>query len=216
MSARLSIFTSGLVALVALGLAAGLGFYFGGRTSEEKPDVETVVRPSPSVIVAVRELARLEGAEYHIERVVDLREKQSRLFGLVEAEDAILLVAAGEVRAGVDLEEIGEGDLKVDEARHSVSLILPRARVFSRSLDGDRTYVHTRSTGLLATRKESLETRARQEAERTLEEAALEGGILRTAEQSVRRTVTGLLRSLGFVEIDVHFRGEGEPSGERG
>ena len=63
----------------------------------------TVVRSAPSVVVAVRDLARLESAEYHVERVIELRDQQSRFFGLITVEDAILLVAVGDVTAGVDL-----------------------------------------------------------------------------------------------------------------
>src|SRR5690348_11010811 len=54
----------------------------------------TVIRQTPSVITAVKNLARLETASYHVERVIDLRDKQTSLFGMVKAEDAILLVAA--------------------------------------------------------------------------------------------------------------------------
>ncbi len=42
------------------------------------------VRPTPSVITAVRDLARLETAEVHVEKVVDLTDRQSRFFGLIE------------------------------------------------------------------------------------------------------------------------------------
>jgi len=44
--------------------------------------------------VAVRDLARLESVAYHVERVIDVRDKQSLLFGLLKTEDAILLVAS--------------------------------------------------------------------------------------------------------------------------
>ena len=167
--------------------------------------METVLRPSPSVVVAVRELARLEGAVYSIERVVDLKEKQSRFFQLVQAEDAILLVASGEVTAGVDLAALAEGSVRIDPSRKKVSLTLPRATVFSRRLDNERTYVHTRKTDVWAKRQEDLESKARQEAERTLEEAAVRSGILPQAEKSVARTVESLLHSLGFTVVDVRF-----------
>src|SRR5262245_21540842 len=107
---------SGVLGSIALAAAVIGAVVFGlvvGRCSDR--DVApapassvTVIRPSPNVVRAIRDLSRLEGAEYHMERVVDLSEKQSRFFGLIEAEDAILLVAAGDVIAGVDLAELGE------------------------------------------------------------------------------------------------------------
>lgn len=167
------------------------------------------MRPSPDVITAVRDLARLEGTVFHIERVIDVREKQSRFFDLLQTEDALLLIAAGEVTAGVDLGQLGPGDVLTDAERRKVVIQLPRASILSRRLDNERTYVHTRRTDAWALRQEHLETRARQEAERTLEEAARKGGILQQAEESVGRTVESLLRSLGYEQVVIRFRDAG-------
>lgn len=203
----------GAALLIAIGAATGL---FVARRGAEpvtaRPNV-TEVRASPDVITAVRQLARLEGVVFYLERVIDVREKQSRFFDLVQAEDAILLVAAGEVTAGVDLGALRPGDVVTDPARETVILTLPRATVLSRRLDNNRTYVHTRRTDTWAVQQEHLETRARQEAERTLEEAALQAGILQHAEESVGRTVESLLRSLGYRQIEIRFRdpAPGEP-----
>lgn len=166
----------------------------------------TVVRPSPSVLVAVRDLARLETAEFHLERVVDLRDKQSRLFGLVEAEDALLLVAAGDVIAGVDLAALRPEDVVTDVEQKRANLVLPKPTVFVTRLDSKRTYVHSRKTDVFAKRAESLEGRAREEAERSLSAAALEGGILEKAQTNAERTVSSLVKSLGYTEVSVRFR----------
>ena len=192
---------SWLVALATLGLGVVLGLYgprwFGGP---KKPE------PRPDVISEVRELSRLEGVSYHVERVVDLKDKQESLFGLVTAQDAILLVASGDVTAGVDLAELKPDDVTVSADRRSVTIRLPPAQVFSARLDNDRTYVHTRQTDLLATRKESLETEARRAAEQTLKAAAEDAGIIKRAQESVGRTVQVLVRSLGFETVRVDFR----------
>jgi hypothetical protein len=159
----------------------------------------------PDVITQVRELSRLEGVSYHIERVVDLKDEQRSLMGLVVADDAILLVASGEVVAGVDLGRLTPEDVVVGADRRSVTIRLPPAEVFSARLDNERTYVHTRKTDLLAKRTEALETRARQAAEQTLRAAAEDAGITKRAEESVARTVRSLVRSLGFEEVRVDF-----------
>ncbi|MFZ5896210.1 MAG: DUF4230 domain-containing protein [Myxococcota bacterium] len=162
----------------------------------------SVVRPLPSVLVAVHDLARLESVSYHMERVIDLTEKQSRLFGLVETEDAILLVAVADVSAGVDLSRLVEGDIQADPKLRRVKIRLPSAEIFHVKLDKEHTYVHTRKTGLLARRQEDLESRARAEAERALEEAAREAGVLLRARENARRVVEGLVRSLGYEQIE--------------
>jgi hypothetical protein len=86
--------------------------------------------------------------------------------------------------------------------------VLPRAQVFSARVDNTHTYVHTRDTDLLANEQLNLESKARQEAERTFQQAALDGGILVAAERSARKTVHALLSSLGFSTIEIKFRDE--------
>jgi hypothetical protein len=167
----------------------------------------TELQSTPNVIVAIRDLARLEGTEFRIERVISLKDKQSRFFGLIRPEDAILLVASGTVTAGVDLSRLAEGDVEVDQERRSVNIVLPSSTVFSARLDNQRTFVFKRDTDVLAERADSLETRARQEAERTLATAAEEGRILEHSNDSVRRTVETLIRSLGYRIVNVSFRG---------
>lgn len=166
----------------------------------------SALRSSPSVVTAVRDLARLESAEYHIERVIDLRDRQSRLFGLIRSQDAILFVAVGQVTAGVDLTELADGDVVVDRAGGTAVITLPPARVLSVRLDNERSWVYARSTDVLAQRKEDLETRARQEAERTLEQSAVDGGILDRARTNAERTIASFVRSLGYTSVSVTSR----------
>lgn len=206
----------GLIRLLSVAALLFLLFYLftaalgrhGCVSRDRSPDRVTIIEKTPDVVVALRELAFLEGMVFHTERVIDLRERQRALFRLVDAEDALLLVAAGEVRAGVDLRALSPSSIEADFERRIATIFLPRATVSSARLDNARTYVHSRKTDLLASRREDLETRARREAERSLEQAALDAGILEKAEQSVQRTVEGLLRSLGFESVEVRF---GEP-----
>jgi len=166
----------------------------------------TIVHPTPNVLVAVKDLARLESASFHMERVIDLTDKQSLLFGLVQSEDAILLVAVADVSAGVDLQRLQAADLVADAPEKRVTITLPAPEVFHAELDNSKTYVHTRRTGALALRKENLETRARQEAERSLIEAALQAGLLGRAADNAQHAVEALVRGLGYSEVEVKVR----------
>ncbi|MEI9936699.1 MAG: DUF4230 domain-containing protein [Pseudomonadota bacterium] len=166
----------------------------------------TIVHPTPNVLVAVKDLARLESASFHMERVIDLTDKQSLLFGLLQSEDAILLVAVADVSAGVDLQQLKSDDIVADAPEKRVTITLPAPEVFHAELDNSKTYVHTRHTGALASRKENLETRARQEAEHSLIEAALQAGLLSRASDNARRAVEGLVRGLGYEQVEVKVR----------
>ncbi|HXK19717.1 MAG TPA: DUF4230 domain-containing protein, partial [Polyangiaceae bacterium] len=170
----------------------------------------TVVRATPDVLVAVRDLARLESASFHMERVIDLSDKQSKLWGLISTEDAILLVAVAEVTAGIDLQKLSAADVVVDPARRSARINLPAPEVLHAALDNEKTYVHSRKTGSLADRHENLESRARQEAERTLVESAKQAGLLNRASENARHTVEALVHSLGYDKVDVSVRSPSE------
>lgn len=191
--------------VLAFGATLAAGFYLA-RVAERLGFGAAAAPGGRSVVVAVRDLARLEGAEYHMERVIDLKDKQQRLFGLIEAEDAVLLVAAGSVIAGVDLGQVTGEDVETGGEPGSVTVTLPRSRILTSRLDNERTYVYDRQTDLLADRSEELEARARKHAEETLVRAAVDAGLLDRSDRSVRRTVESLLRSLGFEEVRVELR----------
>ncbi|MET0792012.1 MAG: DUF4230 domain-containing protein [Polyangiaceae bacterium] len=197
--------TLGAGLLVGLTVASGAKSCAASRIPVIPPlsSSVTIVQPTPNVLVAVKDLARLESASFHMERVIDLTDKQSLLFGLVQSEDAILLVAVADVSAGVDLQKLNASDITVDAAQKSAKLTLPAPEVFHAELDNEKTYVHTRHTGALATRKENLETRARKEAERSLTDAALQAGILARASDNAKRAVEGLVRGLGYEQVEV-------------
>ena len=98
-----------------------------------------------------------------------------------------------------------DGDISFDETQKRAYVRLPRPTVLSARLDNDLTYVHTRTTDALAKRAQTLETRARQEAERSLQDAALAGGILLRAQTNAARSIETLIRSLGFEHVEVQF-----------
>jgi hypothetical protein len=203
-----------LLGTLLLVAGAGIGVVlFRAWLRFEQRGVSTEIEASPAIISAVRDLARIEGAEFQIERVISLKDKQNRFFGLVQPEDAILLVASGTVVAGVDLSTLTETDFELDPVRRAATITLPSSTVFAARLDNQRTYVFKRETDLLAERADSLETRARREAEQMLASAAEEGKIVDRSNASVRRTVETLVRSLGYRVVTVNFRGapgEGE------
>lgn len=206
-----------LVGGAALCLGIGLGlFTLKSCTTPPKPLIPpmtssvTVVRPTPDVLVAVRDLARLESASFHMERVIDLSDKQSKMWGLVTTEDAILLVAVAEVTAGVDLQKLTAKDVVVDPARRTARIELPAPEVLHAALDNEKTYVHSRKTGTLADRHENLESRARREAEKTLVESARQAGLLTRASDNARRTVEALVHSLGYDKVEVTVRAPSE------
>jgi hypothetical protein len=200
----------GLVLLaVGLGIAALLVVLLRRLDAPLLPPSSTtvtVVQPTPNVVVAIRDLARLESTTFHMERVVDLSDEQTHLFGLVAASDAILLVAVGDVVAGVDLEKLGESDVSADWTSRSAKVTLPAPEVFATRLDHDKTRVYRRKTDVLASRHEDLEERARREAVKGMEKAAIDAGILDRARAGTERAIRALLTALGFQKVTIDWR----------
>lgn len=162
-----------------------------------------------TVVNAMRELATLTSSEFHLERVVDLRDKQNGPLGMFPTEDAILFVAVGRVQAGVDLHHLSPDDMHQDPEKQSLTVTLPRAQITSVTLDNHLSFVHSRHTGMFAKRRPDLESLARQRAEDHLREAALERNILTHAETSAHKSITELLKVLGFKRVTVTFHDKG-------
>jgi hypothetical protein len=192
--------------------AIGTGSYVAGKRSlaAETPPPKHLMteRKAPSVVVAIQALARLHSVVFHMERVVDLTRKEQVLWGLVETHDNILLVAAGDVESGIDLGKLAEGDVVIDELNKSVRLMLPPPEVFSSRLDNERTYVHSRRTGVLTKPDQDLETEARRRAERAIHDGALEAGILEHAQANAAATVRALALSFGYRTVRIDWQGE--------
>ncbi len=153
----------------------------------------------PTVVDRIQRLERLETVVYTMDKIVS-GAKENPIFPDFLAGDRLLLLVHGEVVAGIDFSSLKPGDVKVEGRQ--IHLHLPAAQVFSTRLDGAKTRVYSRQTGLLVPTDPNLESQVRQEAERQLQEAALADGILRTAQQNASSTITSLLQGLGFEKID--------------
>jgi hypothetical protein len=157
----------------------------------------TIYPNAATIIESVQELSRLETASYVMEKVITAESGQgplSFIFG-----DRLLLIAHGEVIAGIDLADFGPDDLAWGEGG-TLYVRLPEPSILVTTLDNERTQVYDRQTGLVGL-NEQLEAEARQEAENLIEEAALNQGILDRAEKNARVFLRSLLRSIGAKHV---------------
>jgi hypothetical protein len=155
---------------------------------------------SPTVVEMIRQLSRLETVQYSLDKIVE-GERQSAYLPDFLAGDKLLLVAHGEVIAGIDLGQLKAGDVQVNG--DTVHVHLPAAQIFTTRIDNTRTRVYSRTTGLLVASDPNLETDVRQTAEQQIAQAAFDDGILDKARQNARTSVTALLYQLGFRTVDV-------------
>jgi hypothetical protein len=141
-----------------------------------------------------------------LEKVIDLTDKQSRFFGLIDTTDAILLVAAGDVTVGIDLTKLSASDVQVDREAGTARIMLPPPEILSARLDEQHTYVYRRTTGVLAERNEQLESKARQEALRAIEQAARSGDVMEKARRQAERQLQQLFEKFGVSRTTIGWR----------
>jgi hypothetical protein len=153
----------------------------------------------PTVVNRIQRLQRLETVVYTMDKIVT-GERENPFLPNFLAGDRILLLVHGEAVAGIDFGNLKSGDVSIQG--RNVRLRLPQPQLFSTRLDSDKTRVYSRETGLLVPVDPNLESRVRQEAEHQLQDAALQDGILQTAQLNARSTITSLLAGLGFEKID--------------
>ena len=195
------------VVWIALAFAAGLAVAVAGVVAFKRIDIlSSGLRfdPSPpSVVRQVRGLQRLETVVYAMDKIV-AGGYENRFLPHMLAGDRLLLVVYGDVTAGVDLGRLEPSDVKVDG--RAVTLTLPAAEIFSTRLDNGKTRVYSRETGLFSSVDPNLESQVRQEAEKQVRQAALDGGILSTAAANAATTLRSFLKGLGFEDVDVRLR----------
>jgi len=161
--------------------------------------------PTPIVVIThINALGRLETTEFAMQTVVDLENEPGNIWEQLVGSDKLLLVAEGEVVAGFDLGKVKDQDIVVQGT--TVTMNLPAPEILNSRIDNDGTYVVERDTGFLVKPDQTLETRARQIAEQSLTNWALEHGIIQKAEEYGRIQIENLLRSLGFTTIIINIK----------
>lgn len=189
----------GVLLLALLGHEAHSGFL--GRVAAVMVGRGTRIDTSaPTVVDRIRQLSRLETVQYSLDKIVEGDRENAYLPDFLVGEK-LLLIAHGEVTAGVDLAELKPGDVSVHG--DTVHVRLPAPEVLSTRIDNAKTRIYSRSTGLLVSADPNLETQVRQAAEQQMTQAALADGILDKARQNARTSVTTLLEGLGFKQVDV-------------
>ena len=188
----LALFAVGLIIWLATGtgLLSLLRAYRGG----------TLIHiDQPTVVRQIQQLQRLETIGFTMDKIIS-GEHDSPYLPKFLVSDRLLLVVHGEVIGGVDLSKLLPADVVVQG--QSISLRLPQAQILVTRLDNAQTRVYSRDTGLFSSPDPNLESEVRQEAERQLQEAAMQGDILKTANGNARSTISSLLQGLGFKKVD--------------
>jgi len=191
LGAVLTVVLVGALAWLSTGIGL-LGLLRGGGTQ--------INVGQPTVVRQIQQLQRLETVSYAMDKIISGDHPNAYLPKFL-AGDRLLLVVHGEVVAGINLTGLQPGDVLIQGQK--VSIHLPAAEVFSTRIDNARTKVYSRDTGIFSSSDPNLESEVREEAERQLQQDALQDGILKIAAENARSTITGMLKGFGFQEVDI-------------
>jgi Protein of unknown function (DUF4230) len=154
----------------------------------------------PTVVRQIQQLQRLETVRYTMDKIIS-GEHDNPYLPQFLAGDRLLLVVHGEVIGGIDLTKLKPTDVSIHG--RDITVHLPPAEIFSTDLDNAKTRVYSRDTGLFTSPDPNLESQVREEAERELQQASLQDGILKTADQNAQSTIASLLKGLGFTQVTI-------------
>ena len=163
---------------------------------EEEPAQTTT---GPVVVEGVQDLNRLATVRWR-ESVIVTRESGGTELERFLAGEKVLLVATGDVEAGVDLASLDRDDVKVNG--ETVTIRLPEPEILSVSLDEQKTGVYDRDFGPLNLHPDDdLVEQARAAAVDRIEQAARDEDILDQAEQNAEDSIRAFVSTLGFEEV---------------
>ena len=201
-------------AIVLLSLAAFVGaaaFLLDQLPSLNPFTTETKDRSQPVLLKSLERLSEYRAASAQLQVIVDVEEDAEYLPSFILGEKT-LLVAAGNVDAGVDFSGLDKDALRVSEDRRAVAITLPQPTLSKAELNLERTRVFDRDRGLLDRVGDAFGESPGGErsllllAEEKLQAAAAaDSGLLSAARENTRAMLEGMMRGLGFRRVTVRF-----------
>jgi hypothetical protein len=207
-SPRQFLVLGGIAAAALVGIAL-IAFFVGRLFPPALPPTPTPLPtntplPPPVVTIqAIKAQAKLTTVEYNtVTEIYRENVPEGWLNDLLGTKERLLMLVYGDVQAGFDLEKLKEGDLWTDGKR--VRLVLPAPEILSTSIDFDQTHiVYYENNIVLEKNNPNLQGEALEEAQKAIQQAALQNGVLDKANNYGKLYYENFLRSLGFTEIEV-------------
>jgi hypothetical protein len=182
------------VLLVVVSVAAGVGIAY--LVMKPPP-------PPPPPPLGIQRLNQLATAKQTIQVVVTEKQNAHILRKPLPeflTGERVLLVAVGNVEAGINMDEVDKEDVHV--VGKKVTIDLPDAKILSSSLDEDKTRLYDRDRGLLKIRgNDALLDKARRDAEDRIVDIAKENGIVEQAQNNAKDSIRTLLLNSGYKKV---------------
>lgn len=168
--------------------------------------MELKVNSATLVVNRIQNLQELTTTVQTMEKIVPT--SADRRFGDISvATTRLLYIARGEIRAGVDLSQLTNQDLKVNQNQKSIEVNLPPAQILDSKIDVNNSRVYDYDRGFLNLGPDvapQLQTLAQRNTLSEIVATACNQGILETANLRAKESVSQLLTGLGYTEVEIN------------
>ncbi len=205
---NLMLMTTGGVVLIALlfgvgVLRSGTRFFEGLNAMFNAPQPKPQVDVRSLIVSQVRGASELTTAVFTMEAVVPTRQDRN-LGGYTLGTTTLLYIAYGEVRAGVDLQDLKPDDVQI--VNNTIQLTLPPPRILDSKIDVNRSTVYDYDRGFLNLGPDvapQLQMLAQRETLKKIVTAACSNGVLAQANDRSQLVVEKLLNTAGYKQVEV-------------
>lgn len=162
--------------------------------------------PTPTPVPPPKwsELGKLASIEYTAQTVVERERNRPGVGGVLLGKDRIVLLAAGRVLMGIDLDKILPTDVQM--SGDAITVTLPAIELLAVELLPEQSRIFDSQKSWLFSEYQGLELEAMDEARRKLrDEASRNIQMRRIAESQARLQVMEFLRKAGFRNVTVQF-----------
>lgn len=162
-----------------------------------------VIDNTPVLVKEMKSIAQLMTMSSFDEVVVDSAKSFSTEVpewtgsNAVRNQSQLVVIAKGQIIAGVDLQEIDQGRIFIKD--DSVSLVLPKSKVLDAIVNPSHYEIFIEEKGWDPAEVNSIKVRARDQ----MIERAMQHGLLTKADIKAKMIMENFLRSAGFKRIKV-------------
>lgn len=152
-------------------------------------------------VFALKDMSELATVEYTVTKIIKASDDQT---WYKMGDRKILMSCKASIKAGIDLSQITEANVKIDGK--DIEVILPRAHVISLNMKPEDIRVEYQETGVF---RDKFNTEERdlllKQGEEQIRTATASMGVLQTAETNATLVISNYLKSLGYKKINIRY-----------
>ncbi len=186
--------------LVVAVLVVGAGYYLLNRATDMSAsvDVDQRIGITPTQITAMKQIGEWEFLSVADEELIDTL--RAGFF----TDDELIRIYYGTLRLGIDMRDVGEDWIQRD--KDTIVVVLPPVKLLDEHfIDEARTQSFFESGKWTDSDRQAMYERARQR----MKARALNSSNMKSAEENATRQFYQMLRSMGFDNVRVRVRHDG-------